>query len=184
MFETFVLPVALTCIALCVCLIVACRIFDRRDRLGRAYRHVGKARRQCQYAPEMFSRAPEVHRLIRFLREQLKVPETVLGFDSQSQLSSGDLSRLVTLWAALGDDANLCYGFVDDSRRRLRSSTPGKHASIWVEFSHLGELWVYWYETDSAVVDFRRAFYKNDAATIINDVRFSEAGAYLFKSRP
>lgn len=176
-----ILSIVLMVIGLLIIFVIICRCYSRRDGLRRAYHHINKARRQSKYPPEMFTRAPEVNMLIRFLREELKVPETVTGFESQSQLSLGDLSRLVTLWAALGEDANLCYGFIDDSRRRPRHSAFGSHASIWVEFSFLGELWVYWYEDDAAVVDYRRSFYHH-GATILHDLRFNSAGSCLFKS--
>ena len=182
MTPELILSIASIVVVLCLILIVACYLYGRRDRLRRAYRHIGTSRRQSRYSSDMFIRAPESELLQCFLRSYLKVPDTVLGFDSQSQLTLGDLSRLATLWAALGNDANLCYGFIDEDKRFPRRSNAGSHASFWVEFSFLGEMWVYWYEDDVAIVDYRRSFYRRGAATILQDLRFSDAGRYLFKT--
>lgn len=176
-----ILTIVLLIAALCACFGVACYLFERRDRLKRAYRHVGRARRQSGLRPEMFIRDPEKYLLRSFLKGYLQVPESVLGFSSQSQLSDGDLSRLATLWAALGNDANLCYGFIDESKRHRFRPSIGSHASLWVEFAFDGESWVYWYD-DAAVVDRRRDFYRNGAATILHDARYRELGSYLFKT--
>lgn len=182
MLENLILPIALIVIALCACFIAACRLYERRDRLKRAYRHIGRTRRQSGPHSDRFIRDPERYHLRSFLRSYLQVPDSVLGFNSQSELSDGDLSRLVTLWASLGDDANLCYGVINESKRyRFRPDT-GNHASIWVEFAFDGEQWVYWYEDDASIVDRRRDFYRNGAATILHDARYRELGHHLFKS--
>lgn len=180
--TNLILSIALIIAALIACFGVACHVYERRDRLKRAYRHVGRSRRQSKLDPDMFARDPRKYLLRRFLGEYLKVPETVLGFNSQSQLTDSDLSHLVTLWAALGNDANLCYGAIDDDKRRpFNFSGIGNHASIWVEFAFDGEQWVYWYNDDETIVDRRRDFYHKGAAIILQDARYRELGHCLFK---
>lgn len=155
---------------------------DRRQRLHQAYRYVGRIRRNAARPPEYFIRdEPSRDTLCGFLRSCLCVPETILGFGSQSQLTPADLSRLVTLWAALGADATICYGFVDEHKRHPFRSAPGSYATIWVEFRYEGEPWVYWYRNDASIVEPRRDFYRRGAATILHDLRFADAGARLFK---
>ena len=179
---TFILPIVLVIVVFFVIFAVACYIYSSRDRLHRAYRRVGNARRQSGIDSDMFARDPERYLMRSFLRSCLQVPDSVLGFSSQSQLTDGDLSHLVTLWAAFGDDANLCYGMInDDKRHPFRPSGIGSHASIWVEFPFDGEYWVYWYNDDETVVDRRRDFYHNGAATILHDARYRELGPHLFK---
>lgn len=154
---------------------------DRRQRLDQAYRHIGWLRRQNQYPADQFTRAPKSELLRSFLRSYLSVPETILGFDSQSQLTLADLSRLATLWAALGGDARLCYGFVDEHKRRPFRAIPGGYATIWIEFRYNGDPWVYWYRDDASIVEARREFYRRGAATLLHDVEFNKLGCYLFK---
>lgn len=159
---------------------------DRRQRLDQTYRYIGWLRRQNHYPADQFTRSPKSELLRGFLRSCLCVPETILGFDNQSQLTLADLSRLVTLWAALGADATICYGFVDEHKRHPFRYGPGSYATIWVEFRYEGEPWVYWYCNDASIVERRRDFYRHDAATILHDLlhdlRFADAGARLFKN--
>lgn len=167
-----------------ICLWIGHYVSDRRHRLRQAYLAIGKARRQSSdYPADYFIHDADRQELLRcFLRGYLQVPDNILGFDSRSGLTLADLSRLATLWRALGYDANLCYGLIDESKRRLFAANSLSYATIWVEFRHDGELWVYWYDGDAATVDYRRDFYRRGAATIIHDVSFRDAGAYLFKT--
>lgn len=156
---------------------------ERRARLRQAYREVGRVRRQSSYPADYFARDPaSQERLRSFFRSHLEVPDKILGFDHESQLTIGDLSRLATLWHAFGDDANLCYGFVDDNKRHPFHPNSFRYSTIWVEFRYDGELWVYWYRDSAAIVDRRRDFYRRGAATILHDLRFRGAGCHLFKT--
>lgn len=181
MIPSLILPLALLVLTLIVLILFSAYHHDRRARLNTVYHRIGEIRRNNQPPADAFARDPESTRLRTFLHGYLQVPETVLGFNSQSGLTNSDLSRLVALWSALGDNAELCYGYIDEHKRHPLSAVSSRYASLWNEFEYLGERWVYWYGIDSTLVDLRRDFYRHDAAVIREGLRFGDVGDYLFK---
>lgn len=177
----FIAIAAFIVISLCVLCIFACRQVYRRGCLSCAYRRIGELRRNPRYRPDIFAGSQKASDILHdFLRSYLKVPDSQLGYDSASHLTDHDLSRMVTLWEALGDQATLCYGMVREVKDKPFDPEPALAPTIWIEFSHLDGMWVYRYGRDSTLVEPRSAFYRR-GSTVIHSVTFAEVGPFLFR---
>lgn len=181
MNPEFIATAALIVIVLCGICILACRQIDRKERLGRAYRRIGELRRNPRYRPEIFAGSQKASDLLHgFLRSYLKVPDTQLGYESVSGLTDHDLSRMMVLWEALGAQATLCYGTARDPKKKFSDPEPPLFLTLWIEFSHLDGMWIFWHSHKGTLVEPRSTFYRRDAVAV-QSVTFAEAGSYLFK---
>lgn len=185
-----ILAIAVSAIILALAAIfVSGHYANRHRRYSAVYRFIGQTRRQSQYPADTFAHAPESRYLQTFLQCRLQVPATFFGSQNTSSdvaavdpsLVAEGISRVVTLWMALGGDAVLSHGCAG---KKAKSASAG-HTLLWTGFTYQDERWVYWVDPSGAThVDMRRDFFRRHDLASYRRLQSDEAQELMSSPTP